>query len=74
MPGQINKVHGIHLLGNHLFAPCAHGTKVDVQIANHNEMRTRGADAPGIVNIHQCFQVGGGNVTPNNKKSDVAYH
>jgi hypothetical protein len=52
MPGQISKIHGIHLLGNSLFALHAWGKKVDAQIANHNGMGTRGARTPGLVDIH----------------------
>jgi hypothetical protein len=70
MSGHINKVHGIHLFGYCLLTFNAWGTKVEVQISNQDGMRTHRARAPGLIDIRQCFQVRGGNITPNDKKMD----
>jgi hypothetical protein len=51
-----------------------HGAqKIEVQIANQEWVRTRGARLPGLFDISQHFQVRGGNITPGDKKSSVIY-
>jgi hypothetical protein len=74
MSGHINKVYGIHLFGYRFLTFCARGTKIEVQIAHQNGMRTRRAWAPGLIDIHQRNQVRGGNIAPNDKKLDGAHH
>ncbi len=74
MSGHINKAHGIHLFGYCFLLFRAWGTKIEVQIAHQNGMRTCRACAPGLINIRQCFQVRGGNITPDNKKLDGTHH
>jgi hypothetical protein len=68
MSGHINKVHGIYLFSYCLLAFCVQGTKIEVQIANQDGMRTHRACVPGLINICHLFQVRGENITPNNKK------
>jgi hypothetical protein len=71
--GHINEAHGFHLFSNCLLTTRAWCTKIEVQIANQEWVRTRGARLPGPFDISQCFQVGGGNITPDNKKLDIVY-
>jgi hypothetical protein len=73
VPGHIDEVHGVHLFGDRLFAFCARGTKVEVEIANQEWTCTRGACLPGSFDIIQRLQVGGGDVTPRDKKSGVVH-
>jgi hypothetical protein len=73
VPGHIDKVHGVHLFGDHLFAFRARGTKVEVEIANQEWTCTCGARFPGSFDISQRFQVGMWDVTPHDKKSDVVH-
>jgi hypothetical protein len=73
VPGHINEGHGVHVFGDCLFAFCARGTKVEVEIANQEWTCTRGAFLPGSFDISQRLQVGGWDVTPHDKKSGVAY-
>jgi hypothetical protein len=68
VPGHIDEVYGVHLFGDHLFAFCARGTKVEVEIANQEWTCTRGARLPGSFDISQRLQVGGWDVTPHDKK------
>jgi hypothetical protein len=72
--GHINKAHGFHLFSDCLLTIHAWCTKIEVQIANQEWVRTRGARLPGSFNISQRFQVGGGNITPDDKKLGVVHH
>jgi hypothetical protein len=40
-------------------------TKVEVEVTDQDGMCPHGARAPGLVNILQIFQIGGGNIKPN---------
>ncbi len=71
--GHINKAHGFHLFSDRLLTIRAWCTKIEVQIANQEWVRTHGARLPGLFDISQCFQVGGGNITPDDKKSGVVH-
>ncbi len=73
VPGHIDEVHGVHLFGDRLFTFRARGTKVEVEIANQEWTCTRGARLPGLFDISQRFQVGGGDVTPHGEKLDVVH-
>jgi hypothetical protein len=74
MSGHIGKVHGIHLLDYCFLTFRAWGMEIEVQIAHQNGMRTCRARMPGLINIHQHFQVRGGNIARNNEKLDDAHH
>ncbi len=70
--GHIDKAHGFHLFSDRLLTIRAWCTKIEVHIANQEWMRTRGACLPGLFDISQRFQVGGGNISPDNKKLDLS--
>ncbi len=70
VPGHIDQVHGIHLFGDRLLSLRARSSEVEVQITYQKWMSTLWALAPSLVVIHQCFQVGGWDVTSHDEKSD----
>jgi hypothetical protein len=72
--GHINKVHSVHLFSYRLLAFRARGTKVEVQIADQEWLRTHGACRPSSFDMSQRFQVKGGNITPNDVKLDSVHH
>jgi hypothetical protein len=66
--GHIDEAHGFNLFSDCLLTIRVCCTKIEVQIANQEWVRTRGARLPGPFDISQRFQVGGGNITPDDKK------
>jgi hypothetical protein len=73
LSGHIDEAHGFHLFSNCLLTIRAWCTKIEVQIANQEWVRTRGARLPGSFDISQRFQVRGGNITPDDKKLGVVH-
>jgi hypothetical protein len=73
MSGHINKVHSVHLFSYHLLAFRVQGTKVEVQIANQEQMYPWGTPAK-LVQYQSTFPGQRENITLNDVNLDGAHH